>query len=1120
MAMANAKPLDLAAVREKLAQTGGQEYWRSLQELAETPGFDKMLEREFPNQAPASWAALSRRDFMKLMGASLALAGLSGCARQPQEDIIAYVDQPEHMVMGKPLFYATASTQGGYATGVLVESNQGRPTKVEGNPQHPISRGATDLWMQASVLNLWDPDRSQTVIQKGEISTWDEYAGAMHAVAKKLRATRGQGFRILTGAFSSPTLQDQMNSLLSALPNAKWHTWEPVSQDNVHAGARMAFGRPLQPIYDFTKADIVVGLDADFLLDDPNRLRYSRDFIKNRRVRDGLTSMSRFYAFESTPTITGAKADHRRPVRASQVEGIARAIAAKLGVSGFAGQTLPAGIDAKFVDTLIADLQAKRGRSLVTVGGHQPAVVHAIAHAINEALGNSGVTVSFIAPAEAMPAGAPTKLDSLRALVNDMNAGQVETLLILGSNPVYTAPADLKFADALKKVKLRVHSGSHRDETAEWSHWHIPQAHYLESWSDARAIDGTISLVQPLIAPLYQAWTLHEQLSLFNGGQLTSYEIVKNYWRRQRPAGDFEKFWQTALHDGVIANTALPAVAARVVPGRIPPAAPAPNAAGLEVLFRADPTIWDGTYSNNGWLQECPKPLSKLTWDNTAQISPATGQKLGVENEGVIEIRLGSATVLAPVWLLPGHPDDAVTLHMGYGRTKAGQLADGIGFNANLLRTTGGINFATGATATVTGEKVLLATTQIHHSMHGRDFVREASLEYYLEHPGFAQGPVHGQGDGRQGPINAIGAQRMDGKAEILPPRGADGHGAHGGGHGEDKGHGGGHGGGHGDDHGKGGHDTGHAPPKLPHEIHAETRNEGRASGDDVRHGPEYDAPGRVQKPIKGIEDHPSIYPEWHYKGYAWGMVIDQTACIGCNACVVGCVSENNVATVGKDEVLRGRHMQWLRMDTYFRGDIDNPETSFQPVMCMHCENAPCEPVCPVEATSHSSEGINEMTYNRCVGTRYCSNNCPYKVRRFNFLQYSEQDSPTIMLGHNPDVTVRARGVMEKCTYCVQRVTQARIEADKDDRVLRDGEVITACQQACPTSAIIFGDLNDPNSRVSQMKQKKLNYGLLTELNTQPRTTYLAKIQNPNTALKAANTRLGDTPETPWEASR
>jgi molybdopterin-containing oxidoreductase family iron-sulfur binding subunit len=575
-----------------------------------------------------------------------------------------------------------------------------------------------------------------------------------------------------------------------------------------------------------------------------------------------------------------------------------------------------------------------------------------------------------------------------------MQAGAVETLLVLGGNPVYTTPADVPFAEALNRVAFRAHLSLYEDETSALCHWHVPEAHYLEGWSDGRAYDGTVSIQQPLIAPLYNGRTAHEILAALLGEPRPSYDIVREHWRQQRPAGDFDAFWRQALHDGVMADSALPAKVPSLK-GALPGAGPAAGPAEFELVFRADPAAWDGRFANNGWLQELPKPLTKLTWDNAALISPAAAERLGVKNEDVVELAYHSRRVKAPVWVLPGQADGAVTLHLGYGRSRAGRAGTGIGANAYALRTAAAPWGGGGLAVKKTGERYRLATTQGHHSMEGRNLVRMATLAEFAQRPDVVRGPSD--------------------------------------------------------------HEVGHEP---------------------------------------------SLYPKHAYEGYAWGMAIDLNACTGCNACIVACQSENNSPVVGKDQVLLGREMHWMRVDRYYKGDLEDPGTVHQPVLCMQCENAPCEPVCPVGATVHSSEGLNDMVYNRCVGTRYCSNNCPYKVRHFNFLQYQDDRTASLKLVRNPNVTVRSRGVMEKCTYCVQRINEARIRAKLEDREIADGEVVTACQAVCPSQAIVFGNINDPKSRVSQLKAHPLNYGLLTELNTRPRTTYLARLRNPNPALE------------------
>jgi molybdopterin-containing oxidoreductase family iron-sulfur binding subunit len=1000
-------PLDLGAIRARLQTAQGPEYWRSLEELADSQAFQEFVQREFPQQASEWHDAVSRRRFLQLMGASLALAGLAACSRQPDEKIVPYARAPrEAIVPGQPLYFATTMTLGGLALGVLAKSAMGRPIKIEGNPHHPASLGATDTFAQAAVLTLYDPDRTQAVLHQGQISTWDAFLTALHMVLEEQRFKDGAGMRVLTETVTSPTLARQLRTLLSRFPAASWHQYEPVNNDTVHAGARLAFGKDITPLYHFEKAAVILAFEADFLACEPGTLRYAHDFAQQRRVYGTSTAMNRLYVVESNLSLTGAMADHRLPVRPSAVAESARAVARALGAIAQGNATTeqrvvplldlaPPGAETPtdWIRIVAEDLWQHRGASLVVAGRQQPPLVHALAHAMNEALGNVGNTVVYTAPAAAQPVD---HLVSLRALVQDMTAGRVEMLVILGGNPVYTAPADMDVATALTKVPFKVHLGLYADETSARCHWHIPETHELESWGDARAYDGTVSLLQPLIAPLYKGKSMYELLAVLLGQpEQSGREIVREYWQSQHQGTDFDQFWRTALRNGLIAETAFPPQEVSLRTDWLTEApTPLPAAPGLEVIFQPDPTMWDGRFANNGWLQELPKPITKLTWDNAALLSQATAQRLGLQNEAVVELRLQGRMVRAPVWIVPGHADEVVTVHLGYGRWRTGRVGSGTGFNAYALRTSDIFWLGQGLEIHPTGERHPLATTQQHHSMEGRHLVRAGTFQQYLEQPQFAQ---------------------------LM----------------------------------------GEAPP--PQET---------------------------------------LYPPHPYESYAWGMAIDLSTCLGCNACVLACQAENNIPIVGKTEVRRGREMHWLRIDRYYRGAPHNPAVYHQPVLCMHCEHAPCEVVCPTYATVHSHEGLNDMVYNRCIGTRYCSNNCPYKVRRFNFLQYADYHTPSLQLLYNPEVTVRTRGVMEKCTYCVQRISAARIQAKLENRTIRDGEVVTACQAACPTGSIIFGNINDPSSRVANLKATPLNYGMLAELNTRPRTTYLAHLRNPNPQLR------------------
>ena len=1008
------KKLDLNVVRERIdaatahdaAEKTGPEYWRSLEELAGSEEFKDALQREFPKGASEWVDSVSRRGFLKVMGASLGLAGLTsatGCVRLPLEPIVPYVRQPEGVIPGRPMYYATASTLGGYASPLLVESHLGRPTKVEGNDQHPASLGGTDIFAQASLLGLYDPDRSQTVMSMGDVRSSGAFLSAIRGPLSAQKALQGAGIRILTPTISSPTLADQLRNFLKVYPQAKWHVYEPINRDNVLEGAKLAFGQPVETHYDFSKADVIVSLDADFLYAGfPGNTRYIRDFAKRRNPDSG--NMNRLYVIESTPSSTGAKADHRLSMRAKEIEEFASDLSShmglKLGELVTLDSTVSQNVADSFATSLIHDLNNHRGASVVIAGDHQSAPVHALAHTLNQSLGNVGKTVLYTDPVDANPVN---QTESIKDLVADINGGKVDLLVILGGNPAYDAPADLNFADVLKngKVPLRVHHGLYQNETAELCQWHIGADHELEAWGDARAYDGTVSIIQPLIAPLYNGKSALEFVALLSGqADATGYDLTRAYWQKQHTGVDFEQFWRKSLHDGWIEGTAFApkSVSAKsaAAPSESKPADP--NA--IELNIRRDPTIYDGQFSNNGWLQELPKPMNKLTWDNAIQIGPAMAQRLNIATEDVVELELNGKKVTGPVWIQAGHPDNSVTVTLGYGRKRAGRVGTAQGFDAYALRTTAAPWIATGVKIRKTGDMYKLASTQGMQSMDTPDgahrpLVRETSLEEYKKEPNFAQ--------------------------EEEPPK-------------------------------------------------------------DV-----------------------TLYQPYPYdkEDYAWGMSIDLNSCVGCNNCMLACQSENNIAVVGKEQVVIGRHMHWIRVDAYYQGDRDNPKAFFQPVPCMQCENAPCEVVCPVGATNHTTEGLNDMVYNRCVGTRYCSNNCPYKVRRFNFLLFQDWETPQYKMMRNPDVSVRSRGVMEKCTYCVQRINEHRIDAEREDRKINDAELQTACQQSCPAGAIIFGNINDPNSKVSQLKAQSRNYSLLGELNTRPRTTYLAEIRNPNPELKS-----------------
>ncbi len=960
----------------------GKQYWRSLEQLSNTPQFSEWLNREFPESAGLLDSS-SRRTMLKLMAASFGLAGLTACSR-PAEKILPAAKGSEDYVPGKPVYYSTAMSLGGAATGLIVESHDGRPTKVEGNPQHEASGGAASAFAQASVLDLYDLDRSRSVTAETRPSNWDEFFAFAKPHFEPARMGAGEGLRILSQAVNSPSLEAVRAHALQRYPKARWVEYEPISRDEELAGSEQAFGRRLQAHYRFDKADVVVSLDSDFLgLDNP-AVHCIRDYSRRRRVSSEKDSMNRLYIAESQYSVTGAMADHRLRMRASEVRELAADLARELGVLPPALAVLNANPRSKWIAAVARDLKRNRERSIVIAGPRQPAEVHALAHLMNHALGNTGRTVTYTESPFA------PQLSALKQLSGEMAAGKVATLVILGGNPVYDAPADLDFGGGMKKVPATIHLSGSRNETSVLAKWHLPEAHYLEAWGDARALDGTASVQQPLIRPLYDGKTAAEVVSALTGYKdQRGYDIVRNYWLAKWPAAEAELTWRRCLHDGVVPNTQYPAVEPK--PGKPPAVRTGAAPQGLELAFYPSASTWDGRFANNGWLQETPEPMTKLTWDNVALVSPATARQLGLATGDLVTIDAQDRQIGVPVWIQPGHADGAVSVSVGYGRTHCGRVGENVGHNAYRLRTTANLHFG-GASIRKTGQKYPLASAQEHYSMEGRAPVREATLQEYRKEPHFAA---------------------------------------------------------------------------------AET-------GESF-----------------------SIFGNYDYsKGNQWGMVIDLNACIGCNACAVACQAENNIPIVGKDQVARGREMHWIRLDRYYSGQEDNPEALTQPMTCQQCERAPCESVCPVGATSHSPEGLNDMAYNRCVGTRYCANNCPFKVRRFNFLDYHKGLTEVGKMAFNPDVTVRMRGVMEKCTYCVQRIEEKKIQAlTEGHRSIRDGEITPACAQTCPAEAIVFGNINDPNSRVAKLKKQNRNYTLLDELNLKPRTSYLAKLRNPNPEL-------------------
>jgi MoCo/4Fe-4S cofactor protein with predicted Tat translocation signal len=967
----------------------GKKYWRSLDQFYQTPEFQNWLNREFPDSATEMLDEPSRRNVLKLMGASFALAGLTAC-RRPVENILPNAKGVEDYIHGKPVFYNTAMSLGGAAIGLMAETNDGRPTKLEGNPDHPFSQGRAKGFHQGSILNLYDPDRMGAIRNGDRNVGWDEFKGW----AGKLGASVGTGanLRVLSESVNSPSLAALRKHLLTRFPGARWVEYDPVLTSETALNA--------VPLYAFDKADVVVALDSDFLGLDSTTIRNARQFAAKRGQAD-TGVMNRLYVVESQMSVTGGAADHRLPIKSADIGKVASTILNQLNaganLTGFG--TGDAQQDS-FLRVLAKDLAASRGRSVVVAGPRQPASVHALVHQLNQALGNVGSTVTYLRTERTRP-----QLAQIRELAGEMAAGDVNTLLIVGWNPVFTAPADLEFAANLKKVQNSIYLAHDFDETAASSSWVVPAAHFLESWGDLSAPDGTVSIQQPTIEPLYGGKTAIELVALLsNYKDQRAYDIVKNLWVATLPGG--EKGWRKALHDGIVPNTA--AATAGGDPGLGAFAGQAPAAgSGYEVVFTPSWSLWDGRFANNPWMQEMPDPVTTLTWDNAALVSVADAKKLGLERGDVISIERNGKKIEAPVLIQPGQVEGSITLPVGYGRSKAGRIGQGVGVNSYAIRTADTFGFGSGFSVTKTGGKYPLAQTQEHHTMEepqlvgfqqpvSRPVVREGTLEHFKKKPHFAQEMVE------------------------------------------------------------------HPPLK-------------------------------------------SLYGDYDYsKGQQWGMAIDLNACIGCNACMVACQAENNIAVVGKEQVARGREMHWIRLDRYFTGPPENPQIANQPMMCVQCETAPCENVCPVAATVHSPEGLNDMVYNRCVGTRYCSNNCPYKVRRFNYLNFHEGTQEVQKMAYNPDVTVRMRGIMEKCTYCVQRIQEKKIELKTQGRRwMVDGDVQVACQQTCPTDAIVFGNLNDAESKVAKMKLSPRNYALLAELNTKPRGTFLAKLRNPNPELEA-----------------
>lgn len=992
-------------------------YWKSLNELAKNQEYQKFVDREFPENASELTDGFSRRGFLGIMGSAVLLASCD-FARRPVQKILPYSKQPEDIVPGIPLFYASAMPYQGSLTGLVVENHEGRPTKVEGNDLHPGSRGGTSIYNQASVLGMYDPDRSKKVLRKGTEATMDDFV----AFAAEYFADTSKNIAFISEATSSPTLLRVKENALNKFNNATWVTYEAFGEDNALAGTELAFGRRLRAYYDYSKADVVVSLDDDMMSGNhPNSVEYAKQLSSRRKVTSTNDSMSRIYAVENGFTLTGSYADHRLRLKASEIEAFAYALAGELAKSisglGAFSNANNAYSDHPWISALADDLLNNRGTSAVSVGFEHSANAHAIVAAINKALGNDGTTVSYLE----VPHLDEQRKEAFANVVADMKAGSIDAVVMIGTNPSYTAQ-NVDFNAALENVEEVIHLSDYVNETSKNASWHVNRAHYLETWGDGHSFGGARSIIQPQIQPLYDGVNEIEFLNIIVNGELeNAFDLVQDTFKGYF-GSSFDTQWTNLLHDGIEPNTSFRSANVRLSNSFSPATPSTGSISGIEVVIRQDGTLNDGRYANIAWLQELPDPMTKITWDNVALMSAGTAKKLGVENEDVVEIKANGATIKIAAWIQPGHADDSITLTVGYGRDGIGRVA-----NRYIDFTTGGVDtypmldansLFSEATVSKTGDTYEIACVQDHHSLEGRDMYRMATLEEYKSNPDFASFA----------------------------------------------------------------------------DVHT------------------YPVPGMKEAAELGEDAPISLFDEQTYPDSEpqWGMAIDLNSCFGCGVCVIACQSENNIPVIGKKEVNRGREMHWIRTDRYYVGEDENaPHAVHQPVPCMHCELAPCEQVCPVAATTHSDDGMNQMTYNRCIGTRYCANNCPYKVRRFNFFNFPKEflitgDEPDIIqMAMNPEVTVRFRGVMEKCTYCVQRVNRAKIEAKIETGSPKpaDGAVKTACQQACPADAIYFGDLTDDNSEVAKMKRNTRNYQMLEELNTRPRTSYMAKLRNPNPAL-------------------
>lgn len=1072
--------------------TTGSAYWRSLEEYAQAPEVGEMLKQEFSGYDPDDVLTVSRRRFVQLMAASMSLAGLTlaGCRRWPEEKLAPFASRPEGRTPGVPTFYASMIEHGGIANGVLVASFDGRPIKIEGNPLHPGSLGASDGFTQASILQMYDPYRLREITKgkgkddgDGSHPTWGDYLAFAEAQSGALIDAPGS-YAILSQPSSSPSLARMKDGLLATFPGVKWYEYEPINRDNEIKGARLAFGKPVRPQYHLDKAEVIVSFDSDILGSHPNQVRHARDWAKGRKSADDGT-MSRLYVVESTMTITGGVADHRLPIRSAKIGGLVQALAQKLslmpGSSSLNGESA-------FIEALVKDLDRHRGKSLIVAGPNQPQEVHALCWAINDALGNVGKTVDVINEPEVVGGSLGGCIRDISELSNGIAEGRIKNLLILGGNPAYDAPVDLDFAGKLAKLDSAIHLTEYRNETSRKCDWQLPKAHYLECWGDGRAWDGTLSVQQPLILPIArkgaESKSPAELIALMLGEAVTDgYTIVRQTMAMYLPSVGFDGAWRKTLHEGVVQGSSYPSLTDRPKLASDMNAPALAEIQGFELTFIADASVYDGRFADNGWLQETPGPMTKMTWDNAAMVNIADARELGLKNGDMISITVDDQEkkreLKIAAYLMPGQARGSVALPLGYGRPDAGPVGKDVGFNTYALRTSQRWGIARDAAITKTGEHYKLALTQNHHLI---DDIGAWMTDERVGKKG-AAGLIIKEGtfaDYKKDPKHAT---KMSDEHAVVPLQ-------------------------------------------------------------------LWDSPYKTEPKRPGG-------PEAFNNPHAWGMTIDMNSCIGCNACVVACQAENNIPIVGKDQVLMSREMHWLRIDRYFKNDrkadpdAENPQVVYQPMMCQQCENAPCEQVCPVAATVHDTEGLNVMVYNRCIGTRYCSNNCPYKVRRFNYFDFHSKNprgtgipglaaKPWLLIPDmqqeamvdkikrmvfNPDVTVRMRGVMEKCTYCVQRIKRQTIDAknlwargERDKKTVDDGAIVTACEQSCPTQAIVFGDLNDADSAVTKSQESPRGYMVLEELNTRARTNYLAKLRNPDPTL--AKTGGGKADEQGHKASQ